>query len=161
MIRAAQAVDIPAIIALLREGYRDTHYAFNGIAHIDVAYAKDLLLLSVFRHGEPGENATWVQVVERRGAIVGLMLATLARVYVIGNKLMASDLLFYVGSGASASDAAALAFNMIEWAKRSPQCVEIRCGTTAIHGNPERVGQMLKKFGFAPYGSIHRMEIER
>lgn len=161
MIRDAEATDIPGIISLLEDGYKKTHYAENGLAQIDVPYTKQLLLLSIVRHGQTIENSTWVQVVERKRLIVGMMLASLARVYVIGNRLMASDVLFHVNKLAAPSDAATLALNMVAWARRSPFCVEIRCGTTAVHGDPTASGKMLEKLGLKPYGNIYRLELQR
>lgn len=161
MIRAAKAVDIPAIIAFLQDRYRDTHYAKAGSAEIDVMHAKKLLVMAIHRHDHKTENACWVQVVEHNGRICGLMLATLARVYVIGDKLMATDVLFTVNPFAEPTDALQLLKGMIQWAKRSPQCIEIKCGATALIGDPERTANLFAHFGFAPYGSLHRLELER
>jgi hypothetical protein len=161
MIRDAKASDVPAIIAFLQERYRSTHYAKSGLAQIDVVFTKKLLLMAIHRHGHKTENACWVQVVDRFGRVCGLMLATLARVYVIGNRLMATDVFFVVNDTARATDAGELLQGMFEWAKRSPACVEIRCGATAVIGDPARTGKMLERFGMEPYGSLHRLEIKR
>jgi hypothetical protein len=128
VIRDARAVDIPAILAFLVDRYACSHYAKAGIAQIDIMHTKKLLLMAIHRHNHKTENACWVQVVEQAGQICGLMLATLARVYVIGNRLMATDVLFVVNGFAQAHEAGQLIKNFIQWGKRSPACVEIRCG---------------------------------
>lgn len=161
MIRDARAVDIPAILAFLAECYGRSHYAKAGVAQIDVMHTKKLLLMAIHRHNHKTENACWIQVIEQAGQICGLMLATLARVYVIGNRLMATDVLFVVNGFAHAHEAGQLIKNFIQWGKRSPACVEIRCGATAVIGDPERTAKLFERFGLTPYGTLHRMEIER
>ena len=161
MIRDAKAVDIPAIVGFLAECYGRSHYAKTGVAHIDVIHTKKLLLMAIHRHDHKTENACWCQVVEHAGQICGLMLATLARVYVIGDRLMATDVLFVVNGFAQPQDAGQLIKNMISWAKRSPACIEARCGATAVIGDPERTAKLFERFGMEPYGSLHRLEIER
>jgi len=161
VIRNGKATDIPALIAFMQMGYERTHYARERNVHIDVAEAKKLFAVAAMRHGHLSLGATWFQVAETNGIITGLILGSLARVYVIGNKLMASDLFWTVNELAEPSDAMALMAGMIEWAKRSPECVEIRCGTTAIMGDPAKAGVLLRRAGMSPYGSIYRMEIGR
>lgn len=161
MIRRAKAIDIPAIVQFLLDEYRTTHYAQTGSASVDVVFTKHLLLKAIHRHGHQSENATWVEVAERNGIITGLMLATLQRVYAIGDRLMASDLFYVVNGLASPTDAALLALRMIEWAKASPWCIEVKCGSTAIKGDAERGGKMLQRLGLKPYGSLFRLEFDR
>lgn len=161
MIRPGTALDINATVDLLAEFYAASHYARTGAAAIDRAYAKELLLTSLFYQGKATEGATWFEVSERDGKIVGLMLARLTRVYVIGDRLMASDVLFVVNRQAGLADAPTLALNMLGWARSVPLCVEARCGTTAVIGDPERAGQMYSRLGMQRYGSLWRMEFER
>lgn len=161
MIRDAKAVDIPAIIGFLVDRYACSHYAKAGLAQIDVMHTKKLLLMAIHRHNHKTENACWVQVVEHAGQICGLMVATMARVYTIGDKLMATDVLFATNGFAQPSDAGRLLLGMVQWAKRSPYCTEIKCGVTSIIGDPERAGKLLQRLGMERYGSIFRMEIER
>lgn len=161
MIRDASAVDIPAIVLLLAECYSRSHYAKAGVAQIDVVHTKKLLLMAIHRHNHQTENACWIQVIENAGQVCGLMLATMARVYVIGDKLMATDVLFVANGFAQAHEAGQLVRNMISWAKRSPTCIEVRCGATAVIEDPERTARLFERFGMKPYGTMHRMEFER
>ncbi len=161
MIREARAVDIPGILAFLAECYGRSHYAKTGAAQIDVVHTKKLLLMAIHRHNHKTENACWVEVVEHAGQICGLMLATLARCYVIGDRLMATDVLFVVNGFAQAHEAGQLIKNMISWAKRSPACIEVRCGATAVIDDPERTAKLFERFGMKPYGTLQRLELER
>lgn len=160
MIRDARAQDIPGIVAFLLDRHALTHYAKDGNAQIDVVHTKKLLMTSVHRHGHKTENATWVQVAEQNGIICGLMLATLARAYSIYDKLMATDLFFITSELANPRDALDLMRNMVNWAKRSPHCIEVRCGVTSIIGDPARSGRMLEMMSMEPYGGIYRRVLE-
>lgn len=161
MIRDAKAVDIPAILLLLVEFYSRSHYAKAGVAQIDVVHTKKLLLMAIHRHNHKTENACWTQVVENAGQVCGLMLATMARVYVIGDRLMATDLFLVANGFAQPHEAGLLVRNMIQWAKRSPACIEVRCGATAVIEDPERTAKLFERAGMKPYGTLHRMEFER
>lgn len=156
MIRRAQATDIHEIVDFLQRGYAKTHYALEGLARIDETFTKQLLVKSVVQHGMLSENGTWFEVVEDKDGICGLMLATLARVYVIGDRLMATDVLFLVDERAQISDAPELIDHMVAWAYRSPACIEVRCGTTNIISGHQRAGRMLEKLGLTLYGNIYR-----
>lgn len=161
MIRDARAVDIPAIINFLEDRHALTHYAKDRTASIDVVHTKKLLLMGIQRHGHKSENATWCQVVDNNGIICGLMLATLTRAYAIYNRLMATDLMFITNSMAGPKDAMQLLRNFVMWAERSPACIEVRCGATAIISDPERVGKLLRRAGMKSYGSIWKMDISK
>lgn len=159
MIRPATFTDIPAIVRLLDQAYLGTHYSKTGLAQIDVAETKRLLLSSIQRHGQKHGGACWVCVSDSGASIDGLILGTLARVYVIGNKLMASDVFWLTNEHADPRDAVALMRGMVEWAKPNDEVVEIRCGTTAIMNDPDKAGRLLQQIGFKPYGNIYRMEV--
>ena len=97
VIRDAKYVDIHAMTFFLQEGYARSHYAKSGIVNVDVNETKRLLGAGLGRHGHKGIGACWLQVADNDGSIDGLMYATLARVYGIGDRLMATDL-FWVTS---------------------------------------------------------------
>ena len=131
MIRDARFADIPAILMLLQEGYARSHYAKEGRASIDVKEAKRLLFNAIQRHGGQTGGSCWVQVSEANGTVCGLIAGTLARPYMIGTGLMATDLFWLAGTGCPVGDAFRLMRGMIEWATAKPDVIEIRCGTTA------------------------------
>jgi hypothetical protein len=99
-------------------------------------------------------------VVDNDGRVDGLMYATLARVYGIGDKLFATDMFWATSERASPADALLLMKNMIGWAKTCPLVIEVRCGVTAvINDRPEVTGRLLKRMGMQDYGSIHRLDL--
>jgi hypothetical protein len=158
MIRDAKFADIHAIVSFLKMTYLRTHYAEGGDVQIDEVEAKRLLVQSIQRHGNQNGGGCWVQVSETEGVVTGLLLGTLARVYVIGDKLMASDLFWVTSPMADPRDAGNLMRSFIKWASSCPHVVEIRCGTTSIISDPEEGGSILKRIGFKDYGRIYRAE---
>jgi len=160
MIRDAKFADIPRVVDFLKSAYLRSHYAEDGTVGIDIREAKRLLVQSIQRHGNQNGGGCWVQVAETEGVITGLLLGTLARVYVIGDKLMATDLFWTTSPMADPRDAGNLMRGFIAWARTCPQVVEIRCGTTSIIGSPETGGSILKRLGLEDYGRIYRAGIK-
>lgn len=157
-VRNAAFSDIPRIVLLLEEGFSRTHYAKSGLGGIDRAEAKRLLTTAVHRHGHKTGGGTFIQVSEKDGAIEGLILGTLARVYSIGDRLMATDLFWSASERVPPADPFKLMKNMVEWAWSCPDVVEVTCGTTAIIQDPEAAGRMLERLGLTRYGVIWRGE---
>lgn len=158
LIRNAKFIDTHGIVQFLAECHARSHYARNDIVQVDRAEAKRLVATSISRHGHKNGGGCWVQVVEVNGAICGLMLATLTRVYAIGNKLSASDLFWIVDERASPVDGVKLMRNMVAWAETVPHCIEVKCGTTAVVGDPQIAGRMLQAMGMEEYGAFYRKE---
>lgn len=145
---------------MLKRAYDKSHYAASGIVNVDEAEAKRLILTSIQRHGGQNGGATFVQVAENDGFVTGVIVGTLARVYAIGDKLMASDLFWLAEPGVDPVDPARLMRNMIEWASGNKHVVEIRCGTTGVVAeDPKRAGFILTRLGFEHYGEIYRKEV--
>ena len=157
MIRDAKYSDIPGIVEFLKGSYLRTHYAESGEVGIDIKEAKRLLVQSIQRHGNSNGGGCWVQVAETDGIVTGLLLGTLARVYVIGDKLMATDVFWVTSPMADPRDAGNLMRTFIKWAFSCPHVIEARCGTTSIIGDPEEGGTILKRIGFNDYGRIYRL----
>jgi hypothetical protein len=160
VIRNAQFVDIHAMTFFLQECHARSHYAKGGLVNVDVAETKRLLGAGLGRHGHKGIGSCWLQVADNDGSIDGLMYATLARVYAIGDKLMATDLFWATSDRARPTDALTLMKNMINWAKSCPLVVEVRCGvTTVISDKPEATGRLLKTMGMQDYGAMYRLDL--
>jgi hypothetical protein len=160
VIRDAKYVDIHAMTLLLQEGYARSHYAKSGIVKVDANETKRLLGAGLGRHGHKGIGACWLQVADNDGSVDGLMYATLARVYAIGDRLMATDLFWTTSERARPTDALTLMKNMINWAKSCPMVIEVRCGVTmVVSDKPEVTGRLLKTLGMQDYGAIHRLDL--
>ena len=163
MIRNAKFADIHAICRFLLWCHSQSHYAKTGTVGVDLEETKRLVGSAISRHGHKTGGGCWVQVAEGiDGNIDGLMLATLQRVYSIGDKLMATDLFWAVNEHAAHGDAFALMRNMIAWAQSCPLVVEVHIATTAvIVEDPAVTSRMLRQsFCMKQYGHIHRLEFE-
>jgi hypothetical protein len=87
MVRDATFTDIPSLAALLRDAYGRSKYASRcGLSE----KAMDQMLVSlIYGQRQNGPGASFVQVVEDDGKVVGFMAGVLSRVYNISDKLCA------------------------------------------------------------------------
>lgn len=159
-IRRAAFADITGIVDLIQEGHRRSHYAL-GACQLDVKEAKRVLVQAIQRHGSHNIGGTLVMVAETDGRITGFLLGTLARVAVFGDRLFASDLFWLASEDVAPTDPIRLMKAMIEWASANPDCIEVKCGTQAVIGDPKKAGRMLEHLGMKHYGEIYRMEINK
>lgn len=161
MIRAAKAMDVPQLAALLRAAFARSKYV--GLGSIDVNYAKSFLLQMIMGHQQPGEEGTCCMVWEENGEVRGLHFAMRQRVYLVGDKFQASDVFFYLEPGSSPFAWAALLSRFLRWAKSDPAVIEITPGCTdIIPGVPwKRIAAMYQRAGFKQTGAIFAREIER
>jgi hypothetical protein len=121
MIRDAKFADIPAMAKLLKGSHMRSKY--NGRCGVSDKALEQLLTGSVAGQRQNGPGATFCQVVEEDGEIVGLMIGSLSRVYNIGDKLVSSDL-FLVNKGKS-GNGFKLMDNYICWARSNPKVIEV------------------------------------
>jgi hypothetical protein len=160
MIRDAAFADIPRIVAIMRDAHARSRYAREGLCGFDDKEAKRILVNAIQRHGRGRHAGAFVQVSEAPGGSVeGFIAGMLARVYHVGDKLMASDLFWLATPFVPARDPAKLMRNMVAWARAVENVIEIRCGTTAILQDPEKAGRILARLGMDRYGTIWKMEI--
>lgn len=159
MIRDASFSDVPAMIQVLQTAYDSSHYAKSGVVKVDPEAARQLLMHALWTHGKTNEGSCFVQVADNGAALTGLIVGTLARVYAIGDKFLASDLFWVANDGSSPRDAIGLMRRMLGWAWSSPHVIEVKCGTTAvIDGDPAQAGKILQRLGMSLYGNLYRME---
>ena len=158
-VRDAKFQDVPAMVDLLQMQFRKSHYFRDGTVNVDEAETKRLLVTGIQRHGGRFGGNTFIQVAETDGMVTGLILGTLARVYSIGDKLMATDLFWTANGNVDPRDPIKLMQNMVRWAWESPHVIEVRVGATAvIEEKAERVAVALERIGMQAYGLIYRME---
>lgn len=160
MIRRANYSDIPAIFSLLTEGYERSRY--RDIGAIDAKVAKGLLVNAIQRDGQMGEGGALVRVAEAEGGeVAGVILSLLQRVYLIGDKLQATDLFYYTTERCAVRDRTALFDAMVAWAEANPRVVEIQASASDIVGDWRRVGGLYERKGFDACGGMWRKEIMR
>ena len=161
-VRPATFADVSGIVALLHEGHARSHYAKTDVM-IDEREARRLLVQAIQRHGSKNLGGTLVMVAEKAdGRISGVIVGTMSRLYGILDRMMASDLFWLASIDVDPADPVRLMKAMIEWAKAAPDCVEIKCGTSAIiRDDPKEAGRALERLGMKHYGEIYRMEINQ
>ena len=156
MIRPAKMQDIPAILNLLEDAHSRSIYADVCGIHCDTALG--LLSQSVWGAKQQGSEF-FAHVAETDGTIEGLIIGMAVPLYLIGDKLMVSDLFWVCSENVDPKDPIRLMKAMIHWAQHKSDVVEVRCGATPVIQSPEKASKMLKHLGMQPYGEFFRMEI--
>ena len=161
MIRRAKNVDIPAIVLLMHEFYAMSHYAKQGLVKVDPLEAKRLTFNAIQRHGHHGPGGCWVEVADNDGQVTGLMMATLGRVYAIGDMLCAQDLFWITNDRSRPTDGPKLLKNMLEWVDANPLVVETKICASGVVKDPDKAGMILKHNGFMDYGKLYRRDVRQ
>lgn len=153
MIRAAQFVDIPALITVLQDGYAKSVY--RDLGEIDRKEARAYLMGAIQRHRSPNEGGTWVGVAETDGKVEGLFVGMLDRIYVIGTALRAIDVHWYGTERASAKDMVGLFDAWVEWAAGIPKVKLIHPTATHVLGEYSGAEKLFARRGFERAGVIY------
>ncbi len=152
-VRTARYGDTPRLVEILQQGHKESKYADRG--KVDVEEAKQVLMGAMQREGSLGPGGTCCLVAETEGVVEGLLFGITERVYHIGDRLMATDVFWYVTDAARAIDSLEL-FNAFErWALGHPKVIEIHLGiTTALNDDKrlERMAKMYEKAGYVRAG---------
>ena len=143
MIRAAKFSDIPAMAKLVKETHRRSKYA--GRCGVCDKAIEQLLTGSIASQNQSGPGASFVEVAEEDGKVVGLMIGVLNRIYNIGDKLCASDL-FLINHGRSANGFKLLD-NYIAWARSNPKVIEIGLSWSDSVVNTKGVTDVYRRMG--------------
>lgn len=158
MIRPATFGDIPRLVSILEDAHARSHYAESSV-NVDAKEAKRILVNAIQRHGTKN-GGSFVMVAETAGKVEGFILGVVARIYHVGDRLMASDLFWICTPDVDPRDPVRLMKAMIAWAKTCPGVVEVQVGSTSVVQDPEKSARILEAIGMKPYGLINRMEIE-
>lgn len=159
MIRPAKHVDIPQIVALLKEGYSRCKYANE--AKVDEAFAKQFLHRMIMLHGGRGESGVGHFVYEQDGKIVGNIVGHKNRIGEIGDKFFTSDSLFYVAQDASPFVSVSLLKAFIKWSAEDPRVIRVIPGVSDMIQPYEMAAQIYEALGFTRMGAILERRIER
>ncbi len=159
MIRRAIAVDIPQIVALLKEGHERCRFASE--AQIDETYAKQLLHRMVMLHGGKGESGVGHFVAEQDGKIIGHIVGHKNRIGEIGDKFYTSDSLFYVAKDASPFVHVGLLKAFLKWSAEDPRVIRVIPGVSDMIQPYEIAAKIYETMGFTRMGAILERRIER
>ena len=159
MIRPARFADTPSILALIGEMHERSVYA--GVDTVDGKVARSIVVQSVQRHGLLKDGGASAFVAEQDNEIVGFIIGVLDRLYHIGHRLMATDLLFYAGTKAGPRDFVGLFDAFEAWAESVPGIAEIKPGITDAIDEPERLAKFYERRGYRRCGAIFQRSIER
>lgn len=154
MIRPAKMTDIPRLVDILKDAHSRSVYA--GKVGVDERQARGLLAEAVMASFN---SAAFAKVSERAGQIEGFLIGITAPLYLIGDRLMATDLFWIATAQVEPRDPRQLMADFIAWAKANPLVFEVRCGTTPVIQAPEKAARILKRLGMNEYGQFHRLEV--
>jgi hypothetical protein len=158
VIRSAACRDIPAVEAMLREMYALSKYA--GRVEISDKAMRGVLESAVAMQAQNGPQATMFKIAEQGGKPVGFMIGSLARIYNIGNKLVAQDAFLYVRKGSATSHTFRLIDEYITWASANPKVIEINLSWVDALPGAARIGELYRRKGFAQTGEIYELRLD-
>lgn len=160
MIRPAKFVDIMVLVDLMEEMHAVSRFA--GKVGVDRKAAQSLMQQAIQRNGGTNDGGAFVAVAEQDGKIEGFIVGALGRLYLIGDRLEASDLFLYVTPRAGKLDARRLFRAYLDWGWTNPRVYRVLAShTDAVLGDDERVGMMYQGEGFHRIGAIYERETER
>ena len=159
MIRRARFSDVPRMVEILEEAYGRTRYATEELCGFDGKEARRVVFSSIQRDGHKIAGGTRVLVAETGNRVEGFLIGQIDRVYLVGDRLMASDVFWLATDDVDPRDPLDLVRGLVKWARSNPNVIEVQCGATDVLGGRERAGRALKHLGLEPYGAIWRMEL--
>jgi len=159
-IRKATFSDIPVLCELLREAY--TRSRFRGASSFSEARTKAMLMNAIQRDGGNSEGSIFFAVSDRgERDIDAFIIGIIQSLYLITDKLEATDLFWYAKEGADATSAKRLLRVMHKWAATCPNVVLLRQGNTDAITSRESSGRVLKGSGMRLTGNIYEKDIQR
>lgn len=158
MIRPAKYQDIPAIERLIREQLAVSKYA--GRVEIAPKALASTLDGMIAQSGQRGPYGTHVSVAVREGKVVGFICAVLQRIYMVGDKLEATDHWFVVGKGGTIGDTLALVDAYVAWGLAIRSVIEIKLSWTDTVPGAERLAGLATRKGFTKVGEVFEMRCD-
>lgn len=156
MIRPAKSTDAFAIVDVIEERYPETRYA--GFVSIEPKVARSLMAQAVQRHGGTTEGSTFLMVSENgEGVIEAFVLGSLARVYMIGDKLAAADNFLMARKGADPRAMNQLIDAYLEWARSNPKVYEISLSWSDAFEGASAMNAVIERRGFELCAATYRM----
>ena len=157
MIRPALTTDVFAIADILCERAKDSRY--HGITAPDPKLARQMFAQAVQRHGGTTEGATFLMVNETDGEIDAFMFGTLNRIYVVGDKLGASDVFLLGKTDCDPRAMGGLIDAYVRWAEASPKVVEIGLSWADTLPDTETITKDYERRGFTLRAKTYSREV--
>lgn len=148
MIRDAKFADIPAMAELLERSHRRSKY--NGRMGLSAKAVDQLFTGAIAGQKQNGPGASFVQVAEEDGKVVGFMVGVLNRIYNVGDKLAASDV-FLINEGRNFNGFKMLD-NYVSWAESNPKVIEIGLSWSDAIPSAKDIASVYRRKGFTLTG---------
>jgi len=159
-IRPARSIDAPILADILQERFDETRYV--GVCNIEPVLARRLFAQGAQRHGGTNDGATFLMVAEHDGEVVAFLLGALARIYLVGDRLGASDQFLLsrnkVPAGVAARATMRLLDAYIDWADNNPKVCEIALSWADTLPDTEGITRLFEKRGFILYHKSFRRD---
>lgn len=156
MIRPAKSSDAFAIVAIIEDRYPETRYA--GKVAIDARLARQIMAQAVQRHGGTTEGSTFLMVSENGEEVIeAFVLGGLQRVYMIGDKLAASDYFLMGKKGCDPRAMQRLIDAYLEWAGSNPRVYEIGLSWSDAIPGTDAMNAVFERRGFELCGTTYRL----
>jgi hypothetical protein len=156
-VRPAKVSDVMAILDLIEEAKPRTIYKDE---EIDRDYTRQFFTRAMHFNGHSNHQATMFLVSERDGKVEGYFFGFLDRLYLVGKRLAATDVHFFMSPRADERDALKIVNDFIAWAEANPKVAEIRFGESNAFGEPDpRFAALLERKGFARGATVFTKRI--
>ena len=156
MIRAATPSDIQGMVDVLRWGHQNSLYAHLTFNEREAAR---IVMACISRHGKKNQAGTWVQVADKEGEVVGLIVGVLNRVYEVAEEMVASDVWWLATPACGGRDRGGLMLSLRNWAQRPPKCHELAVVASDVMGTAAAAEHVLAHMGLEKCGGIWRMDM--
>lgn len=157
-IRRARFADKPRIKALMEDALSRSSYAGT---QIEDRRADPVMSQCIGMSGQarPGNICTFIA--EEQDRIEACLIGTIVPLYECLGINLATDLLWYARSDASARSGIGVLRAFHQWAGDCPGSVIIRHGITDAIADPARTAKALERVGFRQSGVIYQKEITK
>lgn len=150
-IRTANSVEAPQLVEILVERHKESRYA--DVCGVDKVVARKILAHAIHRHGGTNEGATFVNVaIDDEGRVAAFIFGSLARIYIVGDRLAACDNLLIGRKDVSASVLNRLFGAYVEWAAANPKVAEVGGSYSTAIENAEGWSGVFARRGFEKIG---------
>lgn len=156
-IRTAKFADIPGIVSILLDAHRRSEFA--NLCEVNTAHLRSMLAAALNRMNADAKTdrkaagSVFLAVAEDNGKVDALIWGELMPLYLIGDKLEATDLFWLALEEADPYTAPRLLRAFHRWV---PEGAFIRQGATDAIGDSGRTAKMYERAGMKQGGVIYQ-----